>query len=1014
MPTAHLESTFEAAIVAHLTAHGWHEGDASSYRRNLGLDTAELFTFLGATQREKWDKLLALHGDADRAQQRFAKRLADELTSRGTSDVLRRGVTDLGVHVDLLYPEPAHELTPEFRELYDANCCTVTRQLLHSESNPGDAVDLTLFVNGIPVATAELKAETAGQGVAKAIAQYRHDRNPADLIFSRTVVHFAVDTTTVEMTTQLAGDGTVFRPFNQGTGGPGEEGGKGNPPNPGGHATAYLWEQVWERRTWLDLLATFAHVEKRTVTDPVTGKTATRRTLVFPRFHQWHAVRRLLDTARAEGPGTAKLIQHSAGSGKSNTIAWLAHGLSRLHTPHVGAREDLGPDVPVFDKTVVVTDRVVLDRQLQDTVTGFSHIPGSIVTIGDGKTSADLRAALESKQARIIITTLQKFSVVSQAATDLAGTRFAAVVDEAHSSQSGEAAKDLKAVLGTAEPGDDGEGGPDAEELLAASVAARGRPPNLTFFAFTATPKAKTLELFGDKVTDPGGSEELRPFHLYSMRQAIEEGHILDVLRGYTTYSTYYRLANGLGGEDPELPKGKAASALARFVSLHETNLAQKAEIIVEHFRAHTRPRIGGRAKAMVVTRSRLHAVKYHKAITEHITSKGYDAGPAPLRVLVAFSGTVKDPDAPTVEYREAMLNGFGEKQLPERFASDEYHVLVVAEKYQTGFDQPLLHTMYVDKKLAGVKAVQTLSRLNRTHPGKEDTFVLDFANTAEEIQEAFRPYFTQTTATPTDPNVLYNLKTRIDAAEVLHPDEVAAGVEAILAGAKDGSAKLNAALDPAVERYGALDEEEQDELRDALGAFVRAYAFLGQVVPFRDPELERLHCYGKYLLTKLTTPDTGGAVDLSGAVVLTHLRTALVAEQQDLSLAPDPAEPLPGLPGEGRGAQHEEPKSLLSELIEALNQRFGLDLSEADRIWFEQQQAELGSDDDVRAVALHNDADQFAVYLKPRIEQAIVDRHQANGELFEAYFGSDERRELVDDFLIRSLYATIRGERAS
>ncbi len=1004
MRTAHLEASFETEVVAHLVAHGWTEGDRTAYRRELGLDTGELFTFIGATQARKWDKLLALHGSADKAQQRFAKRLADQLTSRGTIDVLRRGVTDLGVHIELLYAEPAHELTSELRALYDANRCTVVRQLAHSESTPGDAVDLTLFVNGIPVATAELKTQTTGQSVKDAVQQYRTDRNPADLIFaSRTVVQFAVDPNTVEMTTELAGAKTVFRPFNLGSCGPGRDGGKGNPSRPDGHATAYLWEQVWERRTWLDLLAAFAHVEKATVTDPLTGKAKVRRTLIFPRFHQWHAVRRLLDAARVDGPGASYLVQHSAGSGKSNTIAWLAHGLSRLHTPHTGARADLGADVPVFDKTVVVTDRVVLDRQLQDTVTGFSHTPGSIVAIGESRTSADLKAALESNQARVVITTLQKFSVVAQAATELAGTRFAVIVDEAHSSQTGEAAKDLKQVLGDAEA----EDGADAEDLLAASVAARGRQPNLSFFAFTATPKAKTLELFGERTSELDGSEALRPFHLYSMRQAIEEGYILDVLRGYTTYSTYYRLANGIS-DDPELPQGKGSSALARFVSLHETNMAQRAEIIVEHFRTHTRPRIGGRAKAMVVTRSRLHAVRYHQAIDAYVAKKGYQN----VRALVAFSGTVADPKAPTVEYREALLNGFGEKELPKRFAGEDYQVLVVAEKYQTGFDQPLLHTMYVDKKLAGVRAVQTLSRLNRTHPGKADTFVLDFANSAEEIVASFEPYYADTVGSPTDPNVLYNLSQRLDDAGVLHPDEVAAGVQAILSGASDGSAALHAALDPAVERFAGLDEEDAEAFRDTLAAYVRAYAFLGQVVPFSDVELERRYYYGKYLLTKLPEPDPGGTVDLSGAVVLTHLRTELVGENEDLSLAGGGELP-PSLPGEGRGKQVEEPTSLLSELIDTLNERFGADLDEGDRIWLEQQQAALGADHDVRSVAQHNDFEQFSVFTRPRIESAIVQRHQGNDELFDSYFSDEDRRELIDDVLLRSLYIEMRDRAA-
>jgi type I restriction enzyme R subunit len=509
------------------------------------------------------------------------------------------------------------------------------------------------------------------------------------------------------------------------------------------------------------------------------------------------------------------------------------------------------------------------------------------------------------------------------------------------------------------------------------------------------------------------------------MRQAIEEGYILDVLANYTTYSTYYRLANGVSGDDPELPKGKAASALTRFVSLHPTNLSQKAEIIVEHFRTHTRAKVGGRAKAMVVTRSRLHAVKYHQAISGYLKAKGYDTGPDALRALVAFSGTVVDPDAPSVEYREGLLNGFGEKQLPSKFgytAVDdpnagtpkadqdvEYQVLVVAEKYQTGFDQPLLHTMYVDKKLAGVKAVQTLSRLNRTYPGKIDTFVLDFANSADEITAAFEPYYSQTVAAPTDPNLLYNLKGRIDAHPVLVADELDAGVSAILSGANAASAKLNAAIDPAVERYLNLDEEEQVEFKDALTAFTRAYSFLGQIVPFSDPELEKLYYYGKYLLTKLPTADSGGAVNLAGAVVLTHLRTDMVADAQNLSLTEGSVDPLSGHVGEGRGKQVEMPKAALSTLISALNERFGMSLGDADRIWFEQQEEHLQADDDVRTVALGNDLDQFRVFLGPVLEEKIIDRHQANGELFNAFFANDDFRELMQDWLTTQLWERIR-----
>ena len=561
-----MESTFEASIVEDLSQHGWIAGDPAEYSRPLGLVPLEVVRFVGATQPKEWQKLIGLHGGVSQAADKFTRRLASEITARGTVDVLRRGVKDLGVTVKLAYFAPAHDLTPELRELFDANRLTVTRQVHHSESSPGDAVDLMLFINGLPVATAELKTQTAGQSMADAVKQYRYDRNPKDLVFaSRTVVHFAVDQDTVAMTSRLAGKETVFLPFNQGSNGPGVDGGKGNPVNPHGPRTAYLWQVIWSRDVWLGLFGSFIHVE--------VDKKAKTSTTVFPRFHQWDVVTRLLETTKVEGPGRNKLLQHSAGSGKSNSIAWLAHGLAQLHTSSDSSLVPAGMQAnePVFDKVVIVTDRVVLDRQLQATVSGFEHQPGLIETIGKDKTSADLRAALESKRAKIIVTTLQKFPVVAQAATELAGTRFAVIADEAHSSQTGEAAKDLKAVL-SGKTGDDALAaaeqadsdneatGKDLEDALVESAETRGKQDNLTFFAFTATPKAKTLEMFGQKIVDAAGQERYVPFHLYSMRQAIEEGFILDVLANYTTYKTYYRLANRLSADDPVLPKGKAAS----------------------------------------------------------------------------------------------------------------------------------------------------------------------------------------------------------------------------------------------------------------------------------------------------------------------------------------------------------------------------------------------------------------------------------------------------------------------
>jgi type I restriction enzyme R subunit len=563
----------------------------------------------------------------------------------------------------------------------------------------------------------------------------------------------------------------------------------------------------------------------------------------------------------------------------------------------------------------------------------------------------------------------------------------------------------------------------DLEDFLLESAHARGRRENLTFFAFTATPKHKTLALFGELVplaaaaekdpgalanVDAGATEVYVPFHLYSMRQAIEEKYILDVLAQYTTYKTYYRLANNLSGEDMEVPKGKAASALARYVSLHPTNLAQKAEIIVEHFRTHTAAKIGGKAKAMVVTRSRLHAVRYYNALQAYIAEKGYDRGPNAVRALVAFSGTVKDPDAPTVEYRESTMNGFPESELPERF-EDEYQVLVVAEKYQTGFDQPLLHTMYVDKKLEGVKAVQTLSRLNRSCDGKDDTFVLDFANDAEAIQEAFRPFYTQTTATPTDPNLLYNLQRRIMDSGLVSVDEIYAAVDAIRMTGGKGNAALNAAIDPTVERWDAMDEDDEDKelFRTAVRDYVRAYAFLGQIVPFHDTELEALYYFAKFLSTRLTRDPV--VVDLSDAVVLTHLRQELLAENENRSLEVGPVDPLAG-PGEGRGRLNQEPKSSLEELIATLNERFGVGLSDVDLVWFGQQLDHLKADPDVATVARGNDEHQFRVYIEPKADDGMVERHDRNGELVSKYFDNPDFRDLYLRWITEELYAHFRA----
>jgi type I restriction enzyme R subunit len=963
MPGPHDERSFEDAIEASLLHHGgWAKGTAYLYDRARGLDTGELFAFIGATQAKAWQRLLELHGgDPDFAQRKFADRLAQQLDSRGTVDVLRHGVEDLGVPIRLAHFRSASGLNPDLEQLYAANRLTVVRQLHYSVANPDVSIDLALFVNGLPVATAELKNPLTRQTVKHAVAQYRRDRDPADVLLGRrAVVHFAVDPDTVLTTTRLAGRATRFLPFNQGTGGPGNPGGAGNPAGPPGrHATAYLWEQVWARDAWLDLLARFVHVEQSA---PGKKAKATRQqgNLIFPRYHQWDAVRRLEAHARSNGAGQHYLVQHSAGSGKSNTIAWLAHRLSSLHD---------AADTKVFDKVVVITDRRVLDRQLQDTIYQFEHAHGLVAKIDQD--SGQLASALAGAEAKIVITTLQKFPFVVDRLAALPGRRYAVLVDEAHSSQTGEAAKEMKAALGgELVPGTDEDTEVDSQDLLTAAVEAsaraRGRQHNLSLFAFTATPKGKTLELFGDPVTD-GGERRFRPFHLYSMRQAIEEGFILDVLANYTTYGTYFRLQNA-GTDDREVESRKAAAAIAAYVSLHPDNLSQRARIIVEHFRAHTAREIAGQAKAMVVCRSRLHAVRMRLAIESHLREHGIGG----VNALVAFSGTVTDPDT-GAEHTEPRMNGFPESETAARFATPAYQLLVVAEKFQTGFDQPLLHTMFVDKKLAGVHAVQTLSRLNRIHPDKATTFVLDFANDADAIQRDFEPYYDTTLATPTDPNALFDARNALEAYGVLRAEEIDAFAAVWFAGDPGDRglhARLYATLDPARERFVELDEDDQEEFRTALDRFVHLYAFLAQVLSLADTTLEKRYLFCRLLALRLPKR-SATALDLE--LDLTHLRVARTGAAS-IGLTGETT-PLTSFTGDGTGSAYLPGMEPLSEVIRRFNETFGLDLTDADALHLQGIVADMAADPVLQQQAAANTRDNFGIPFGAAFEGAVVDR---------------------------------------
>jgi type I restriction enzyme R subunit len=1018
----HTESDFEAAIEAHLLANGWVHGSPTEYDVALGLDAHELVGFVQETQPQVWAKLEQRHGGA--VVQKVTRRIAEEIDHYGVVQVLRRGVKDSGQRIQLAFFRPTHGLTPELVENYAKNRLLVYRQLHHSESAPHQSLDLMLAVNGIPVATAELKNQFTGQTVEHAKAQYRDpaQRNPTDRIFARrALAHFAVDPDVVFMTTKLAGPKTVFLPFNQGSAGPGRKGGKGNPVNPKGHRTAYLWEQVWARDTWLDLLHRYVQEDV-----PKQGG----RTILFPRYHQWDVVERLTAHAAVHGSGESYLLQHSAGSGKSNSIAWLAHRLADLHSPSDPAllkvSGAIGPDELVFDKVVVITDRRVLDQQLQATISGFEHVQGLLQRIDQD--SQQLKAALADAKTKIIITTLQKFPVIAQDAA-VVGKRVAVIVDEAHSSQSGDAAQSLKKVLGGGDAlADAAEAAataealqPDAQDLLvdvigaavgavADAAASRGRSPNLSFFAFTATPKGKTLQLFGTP-RDEAGTTVYEPFHLYSMRQAIEEGFILDVLANYVTYKRYYRLANGLTSDDPEVEKGKAAVALARFVDLHPSNLDQRAEIIVEHFRTVTAGKIGGKAKAMVVTGSRLHAVRYLAAVERYLDKKQLTG----IRAMVAFSGSVTDPDVPGDPVTESGLNGFPETQTKRRF-SDEGQLLIVAEKYQTGFDEPLLHTMYVDKLLEGVKAVQTLSRLNRIHPGKEDTFVLDFRNTAEEMREQFAPFYESSWTEETDPNLLYNLAARIENHHVIDSDEQQAAVAAFLLGHDAAHATVSANVDPAVLRAGNLPDHELADLRDALKAFVRAYAFLGQVMKFTDEELESLYLYGKLLLAKLKEPS--GA---SGSIDLGDTALAFVGHQTGIATSGSntPGEStgeIETYTGEGRGSSIEEALMVkLSELIQTFNAAHGIDLSQADSLLiYVGVPSHLSDDEDVQQRAADNTEEQFSLTIKKDdIAGALFANQESSNKLLKALLENETFADAVQKIISTQTWKAARRKHA-
>ena len=996
----HTEQTLESAIVDTLTSQqaGYSFVHGEHFRKDIALYPEGVLGFLQATQPKEWDKITGIH--KERVEDKVMNRLVKELEMRGSLDVLRKGFTDMGVKFRMAYFRPETSLNATAQQQYDANILTVMRQIHFALKNE-KSLDLVLLINGVPVATAELKNQFTGQNVNHAKAQYKYDRDYNEPIFrfkQRALVHFVVDTDEVFITTRLNGDKTRYLPFNKGN-----QQGAGNPVNEHGYRTSYLWEHIWTKDSWLDIIGKYLHLQ--VTEEDVLGKKVKKESLIFPRYHQLDAVRELTRDARSVGAGKNYLVQHSAGSGKSNTIAWLAYRLANLHNER---------DQRIFHSVIVVTDRKVLDSQLQETIYQFEHKLGVVQKID--KSSEQLAGAIK-KGTNIIITTLQKFPFVIDKVGMLPDRAYAVIVDEAHSSQSGTAHKKMKEVLTastleSAEKEESDEDDENYEDVLRKIMQAHGRKSNLSFFAFTATPKEKTLAVFG--VPDETG--KMGPAHLYSMRQAIEENFILDVLEHYTTYKAYYRL-NKKMADDPKISKKRGAAAVARYMSLHPHNLAQKTEVMIEHFQRVTSKKIGGMGKAMLVTSSRLHAVRYKDEFDRYIKEHGY----TDMKTLVAFSGKVEDPQ--DVFVTEPQLNGFGERELPEQFRAREYGVLIVAEKYQTGFDQPLLHTMYVDKKLDGVKAVQTLSRLNRTHPGKEDTFILDFQNEAEDIQAAFQNYYVRTILDEMpEPNHLYDLKSKLEQARIIWPNEVEQFSSVFYSPyfiARD-QGELNGFIDPAVDRYEHLPSTKagddtsgapstKEDFKHTLQVFLRFYNLITQLVSFGDIELEKFYTYCRFLEKKLPVQNLTEQFRLSGdEVVLQYYRLQRLKHDESISLVNDDAF-LPGITTPGIRSGQDE-KVQLSEIIHAVNTRFGTEFNDADRYLIEAIIEDCVADQTLADQARSNTIENFQYGFNDVVLGKWIDRMGLNEVFFKNLMDNEKLSAMVNQYVMKQVYERLKA----
>jgi type I restriction enzyme R subunit len=1030
----HREISFEIEICDHLKNHGWlyDEEDSAEFVRGLCLYPADVLSWIQTTQPDAWDVLTKNHGPA--AADTLLNRLRHSLDQQGTLHTLRHGFDVLGLRKELKMAQfkPANAMNTDIMARYAANRLRVVRQVRYSQHNE-NCIDLVLLLNGIPVSTIELKTDFT-QSIDDAVDQYRFDRhpspkgqNPEPLLFfpNGALVHFAVSNSEVRMTTRLEGPTTTFLPFNQG-----DNGGKGNPLNPKGHPTSYLWEEVWQRDSWLEILGRYMVAER-------DDKKQLKR-IIFPRYHQLDVTRKLQSTILQEGAGEKYLIQHSAGSGKTNSIAWTAHFLADLHDAN---------NQKVFDTVIVVSDRNVIDGQLQDAIFGFERTTGVVATIkGEGGSkSAELAEALSGKK-KIVVCTIQTFPFALEAVRKLAAThgkRFAVIADEAHSSQAGEAASKLKQLLSAEEINEIADGGEvSMDDILAAQMTSRASDKGITYIAYTATPKAKTLELFGRRPdpSKPAGEGNLpQPFHVYSMRQAIEEGFILDVLQNYISYKLAFRLANG-GKEfdDKEVERSAAMKGLMNWVKLHPYNISQKVQIVVEHFRETVAPLLAGKAKAMVVVSSRLEAVRWQLAIDKYIKDRGY-----PLRTLVAFSGEVNDKESGPEPFKETSreLNpALKGRDIREAFKGDEYQILLVANKFQTGFDQPLLCGMYIDKRLAGIQAVQTLSRLNRCHPGKDKTYILDFVNEPDDILAAFKTYYeTAQLSDATDPNIILTLRAKLDALGFYDDFEVNRVVEVEL-DPKSKQSDLIAAVKPVAERLvvrfrsakiahenatEAKDEKAAKAAKDTMdtlllfkadvATYLRAYAFLSQVFDYGNTEYEKRSIFFRQLHRLLEFGREREGVDLS-QVTLTH-HTLKNKGKQSLKLSEGETPKLAPLTEAGSGAIQEKETTYLSEIISKVNDLFKGELTDNDKLVYVNNviKGKLLESDILTKQAASNSKEQFAASpdLQKEIINAIISAFDAHTEMSSQALNSEAVQRGLRDILLgpAKLYEALRGQ---